>query len=1232
MQVNQSKYFLWIVFLLVAFIASGQVLANSKKAGLVVIASGGVYAINEDGESRRLKRRSPFFNKETIRTEAGAKAQLRFTDGSMLSLRAETEIRIDSYQYDKANKDGDKSFYTLIKGGFRAITGAIGKRNPKAHRVDTPVATIGVRGTTYSAVLANTLYVGVWKGGVRVSNKGGDIDLGVGAAYNFAKVPSPETAPSGLMAAPKELKDSVAVRETPAKKVGLREDNRKEPKKISSEPEVAERRRKSTFSNNKPSAVVNRAGSIKDQSRVQGVIAQESDRDSGGEKKVNDEAGVVVQQDSVQTQTRQITDDSVIVATEETSTFGDSWNKDEGSSTLLDDSSSVLDKETDSQTTLNDTRTTSSEQDSTDSNSENNADATQSEGTVNENDSLVDTGTGGQTNEQNTDENIEIKIDTDPIGDNNDSIADLTNDDEASKLEGGTDPTDPPIQNPFNRAGIVIGLENSVPLTIVRASDGGDNGVPLLNNNDLTPRDSGFLTTASDEKFVAGEATVSYESTLENGYDVTWGTWSGSSIRPVRHYTTADLFTNVNTDFYWVTAVPRTPNLTLLPSGHLALNRVIGHVGGSNNGLVNRLDFSVNVDLNAMSITGSPATGQLGVNNASGDYWLADLTGNLLGNTLNLSTTNRSKIFRADFNVHGIEGDVTGVITGVGANAFAGGFSFVDTEDLNVESNPNYFTQGTFLVGADARFQGQEYSLVNQVALGVFGDVGANPMFASLATIGSGGNPIFVHKGIDLGEFEVEAIAPDWVMRRWEATTVSQGGNAGYDIHWGQWRGDINNSMMKFNDPVNLTLREMEVGDLFWVTAPPPVNIPVAGTGEVFYRNVLGLLGGSNEGVLAQNEFHMRLVVDYVNSPTVTGVINTTTGNDTWYILVEGTLDRYKLNLSAANGSYVVSDGVMGSQNVVGSMQGVLSGDNSDAITGVFDFQTENAQSLRDIDGVFLLDNTEAPDHRLSPDELAGLEHKAFAVVGSLDKPVFIGDAADVSGAPNELVLVDSQVNDLGLPQRVVRPGPNVSLENFGSRNFGGNASPVDVVWGTWNTSGTNGSTALVYDDPDAPLIAEEVSDPVNWITVLPTNEAVIANLMGSIYYSDVLAFHGTSTYFDGAQGDYVSGTLTSPTISYMVNFDMNDPVTDYTFNSSFNFNDTTGENWNFTVDGSVSGANLEIDTATLEGSNLTGDVEAVITGPQAEGIAGAFDLEDSVDSGTHVEGTFLIRCTTGCP
>jgi hypothetical protein len=37
----------------------------------------------------------------------------------------------------------------LVKGGMRAVTGAIAQRRPEAYKVRTPVATLGVRGTEY---------------------------------------------------------------------------------------------------------------------------------------------------------------------------------------------------------------------------------------------------------------------------------------------------------------------------------------------------------------------------------------------------------------------------------------------------------------------------------------------------------------------------------------------------------------------------------------------------------------------------------------------------------------------------------------------------------------------------------------------------------------------------------------------------------------------------------------------------------------------------------------------------------------------------------------------------------------------------------------------------------------------------------------------------------------------------------------------------------------------------
>ncbi|MDP3858880.1 MAG: hypothetical protein Q8Q73_14075 [Stagnimonas sp.] len=46
-----------------------------------------------------------------------------------------------------------RAFFRLVKGGFRSVSGLIGKVNQDDYRVSTPVATIGIRGTRYSARL-----------------------------------------------------------------------------------------------------------------------------------------------------------------------------------------------------------------------------------------------------------------------------------------------------------------------------------------------------------------------------------------------------------------------------------------------------------------------------------------------------------------------------------------------------------------------------------------------------------------------------------------------------------------------------------------------------------------------------------------------------------------------------------------------------------------------------------------------------------------------------------------------------------------------------------------------------------------------------------------------------------------------------------------------------------------------------------------------------------------------
>lgn len=49
--------------------------------------------------------------------------------------------------------DSSRAFFRLVKGGFRSVSGLIGKVNQDDYRVSTPVATIGIRGTRYGVRL-----------------------------------------------------------------------------------------------------------------------------------------------------------------------------------------------------------------------------------------------------------------------------------------------------------------------------------------------------------------------------------------------------------------------------------------------------------------------------------------------------------------------------------------------------------------------------------------------------------------------------------------------------------------------------------------------------------------------------------------------------------------------------------------------------------------------------------------------------------------------------------------------------------------------------------------------------------------------------------------------------------------------------------------------------------------------------------------------------------------------
>ncbi|HVT36874.1 MAG TPA: FecR domain-containing protein [Nevskiaceae bacterium] len=180
----------------------------ASPAGEVMLATGMATAKAPQGAVRELHKGSEVFAGDLIASGPNSYLDMRFADGGYVLLRPETRFRIDAYAYtppaeaadatpaprkrdqaDDAAHPPSRALLRLLKGGLRAVSGSIGKQAGDEYQMDTPQATIGIRGTDYFAVLcesdcvtdptlvsalppgsapAGSLITGVYQGGIDV--------------------------------------------------------------------------------------------------------------------------------------------------------------------------------------------------------------------------------------------------------------------------------------------------------------------------------------------------------------------------------------------------------------------------------------------------------------------------------------------------------------------------------------------------------------------------------------------------------------------------------------------------------------------------------------------------------------------------------------------------------------------------------------------------------------------------------------------------------------------------------------------------------------------------------------------------------------------------------------------------------------------------------------------------------------------------------------------------------
>jgi len=148
------KKFLITLAALACISTLAQAAEPDKSSAGRVNAMSGTLLVQRDGTTKVLGPKSEIKPGDVLNTQKDSFAQVKMSDGSQVTLRPHSTLKIEQYRFNKDAPKDDSAVFNLIKGGLRSVTGLIGKRGDlDAYKMRTSTATIGIRGTDFSARL-----------------------------------------------------------------------------------------------------------------------------------------------------------------------------------------------------------------------------------------------------------------------------------------------------------------------------------------------------------------------------------------------------------------------------------------------------------------------------------------------------------------------------------------------------------------------------------------------------------------------------------------------------------------------------------------------------------------------------------------------------------------------------------------------------------------------------------------------------------------------------------------------------------------------------------------------------------------------------------------------------------------------------------------------------------------------------------------------------------------------
>lgn len=157
---------MWIrvAFVAAAFAVSMPATLYAEQAGQTVGVKQSASASGSAG-SRVLQVNDPVFTGDMVRTNQVGTAQLELMDETKLVVGPNSQLAIDRFVFAGQSSARDVTV-NAVQGTFRFITG---KSQKQAYTINTPVASIGVRGTEFDiSVAGDNIAVALYGGAMRM--------------------------------------------------------------------------------------------------------------------------------------------------------------------------------------------------------------------------------------------------------------------------------------------------------------------------------------------------------------------------------------------------------------------------------------------------------------------------------------------------------------------------------------------------------------------------------------------------------------------------------------------------------------------------------------------------------------------------------------------------------------------------------------------------------------------------------------------------------------------------------------------------------------------------------------------------------------------------------------------------------------------------------------------------------------------------------------------------------